>query len=59
MIRDLKKLNISAEEISKGNTNVTVEVNRKDEIGHLAESFSRMVASLKFMMSEQDQNDKQ
>jgi HAMP domain-containing protein len=58
MIRDLKKLNLTAEEISKGNTNVTVDINRKDEIGDLAESFSRMVASLKFMMSEQEQKDK-
>ncbi len=59
MIRDIKKLNTTAEEISKGNMNVTVNVNRKDEIGDLAESFSRMVASLKFMMSEQEQTDKQ
>lgn len=54
IIRDIKKLNQNATEISKGNTNVTVEVNRKDEIGELAESFSRMVASLKFMMMDQD-----
>ena len=59
IIRDIKKLNTTAEEISKGNMNVTVNVNRKDEIGDLAESFSRMVASLKFMMSEQEQTDKQ
>ena len=54
IIRDVKKLNSNATEISKGNTNVTVEVKRKDEIGELAESFSRMVASLKFMMMDQD-----
>lgn len=59
MIRDLKKLNKTAEQISEGNTNVTVDIERKDEIGDLAQSFSRMVASLKFMMSEQDQKDKQ
>ncbi len=58
IIRDIKKLNVTAEEISKGNMNVTVKVKRKDEIGDLAESFSRMVASLKFMMSEQE-TDKQ
>jgi HAMP domain-containing protein len=52
IIRDIKKLNKTAEDISQGNMNVTVNVNRKDEIGDLAESFSRMVASLKFMMSE-------
>jgi HAMP domain-containing protein len=52
LIRDIKKLNKTAEDISQGNMNTTVTVNRKDEIGDLAESFSRMVASLKFMMSE-------
>jgi HAMP domain-containing protein len=54
IIRDIKKLNYNATEISKGNTNVTVDVKRNDEIGELAESFSRMVASLKFMMMDQD-----
>lgn len=59
IIKDIKKLNKTAEDISQGKMNVTVDVNRKDEIGDLAESFSRMVASLKFMMSEQEQTDKQ
>lgn len=62
LIRDIKKLNKTAEDISQGNMNTTVEVKRKDEIGDLAESFSRMVASLKFMMSENqpaEQTDKQ
>jgi HAMP domain-containing protein len=59
IIRDINKLNNTAEEISKGNMNVKVNVKRKDEIGDLAESFSRMVASLKFMMSEQEQTDHQ
>jgi HAMP domain-containing protein len=58
VVRDIKKLNKTAEEISKGNTNVTINVKRKDEIGELAESFSRMVASLKFMMGDQQENDK-
>jgi HAMP domain-containing protein len=62
LIKDIKKLNKTAEQISEGNTNLTVDVNRKDEIGDLAQSFSRMVASLKFMMSENqppEQTDKQ
>jgi methyl-accepting chemotaxis protein len=54
IIRDIKKLNATATEISKGNTNVSVDVKRKDEIGDLAESFSRMAASLKFMMMDQN-----
>jgi len=55
IIKDIKKLNFTAEEISKGNMNVTVNVKRKDEIGDLAESFSRMVASLKFMMLDKEE----
>ena len=50
IIKDIKKLNKTADEISKGNTNVSVDVRRKDEIGELADSFGRMVASLKIMM---------
>ena len=52
IIRDVRKLNTTAMEISKGNTNVHVSVKRKDEIGELAESFGRMVASLKIMLAE-------
>jgi HAMP domain-containing protein len=62
LIKDINKLNKTAENISQGNMNTTVDVSRKDEIGDLAESFSRMVASLKFMMSENqppEQTDKQ
>jgi methyl-accepting chemotaxis protein len=51
IIRDIKKLNTVAEKISMGDTNVVVDVHRKDEIGDLAESFGRMVASLKIMMA--------
>ena len=50
IIRDIKKLNRVAEKISMGDTNVQIDVHRKDEIGELADSFSRMVASLKIMM---------
>jgi HAMP domain-containing protein len=57
VVRDIKKLNATADEISKGNTNITVSVKRKDEIGELAESFSRMVASLKFMMADQEETE--
>ncbi len=55
IIRDIKKLNKTANEISKGNTNVFVDVVRKDEIGELADSFGRMVTSLKIMMAEDEQ----
>lgn len=54
MIRDIRSLNDSAARISTGDMNVFVTVQRKDEIGELAESFSRMVSSLKIMMMEDD-----
>jgi len=54
MIRDIKSLNDSAARISAGDMNVMVTVERNDEIGELAESFSRMVSSLKIMMMDED-----
>ena len=54
MICDIKSLNDSAARISTGDMDVFVTVNRKDEIGELADSFSRMVSSLKIMMMEDD-----
>jgi HAMP domain-containing protein len=50
IIKDINKLNQAAEKISRGDMEVTVDVKRKDEIGQLADSFSRMIASLKIMM---------
>jgi adenylate cyclase len=50
IIEDINKLNCAAEKISKGDMSVTVNIKRKDEIGQLADSFSRMIASLKIMM---------
>ena len=54
MIRDIRSLNDSAARISCGDMDVFVTVERKDEIGELADSFSRMVASLKIMMMNDD-----
>lgn len=53
IIRDIRKLNDVATRISTGDTAVEVDVRRNDEIGELADSFSRMVASLKIMMSDE------
>jgi adenylate cyclase len=52
IIKDIRKLNNVAEEISMGNMNVPMDVERNDEIGELAESFGRMAASLKIMMMD-------
>jgi methyl-accepting chemotaxis protein len=58
IIRDIKKLNKVANDISSGNMNVVMDVKRKDEIGELADSFGRMVASLKIMMMEDEDKKK-
>lgn len=50
IIRDVRRLNRVANTISMGDMDVDVDVERKDEIGELSESFGRMVASLKIMM---------
>jgi adenylate cyclase len=54
MIRDIKSLNNSAARISSGDMDVLVTIERNDEIGELAGSFSRMVSSLKIMMMDDD-----
>lgn len=40
--RPIKKLNKAANELAEGNFNVTIDVQVKDEIGELAESFVKM-----------------
>jgi methyl-accepting chemotaxis protein len=56
IIRDIKKLNAAANDISKGSMDAKIEVKRNDEIGELADSFSRMSASLKIMMMDDLKN---
>lgn len=51
IIRDVQHLNDVANRISTGDMDVDIDVSRKDEIGELADSFGRMVASLKIMMT--------
>lgn len=58
MIRDIRKLTKEANEISKGNSSETIEINRNDEIGELADSFSRMAASVRILMMNDDDGKK-
>jgi HAMP domain-containing protein len=58
IIKDIRKLNNIANDISMGNMSISMDVDRKDEIGELAESFGRMVASLKIMMMNDNTSDK-
>ena len=45
----IEKLTKTADEISKGNLDMEIEIKSKDEIGELSEAFHRMVVSLRFM----------
>ena len=47
IINPLQKMVIATQEIAKGDLSHKVEVNSKDEIGYLADSFNQMTADLK------------
>lgn len=47
-VNPLRKLKEAADRISKGDFNVQLDINSRDEIGELADSFERMVAAIKF-----------
>lgn len=57
LTRPLVKLSRVADAVSMGDTEKTVDVSSNDEIGDLASSFSRMVASVKFYMASFHEQD--
>lgn len=57
IIRDIKKLNRAAQKIGSGETDVVIDIKRKDEIGELADSFSRMLVSSKIMMDVREKRE--
>jgi len=52
--KPIKTLRNAAIEIGKGNLDVKVEIQSKDEIGELAESFNKMTADLKKYISQNE-----
>ena len=50
--RPIETLAAVTDQISKGDLTKTVDINRSDEIGHLAQSFNRMIDSLKRYQDE-------
>lgn len=57
LIRDIKKMNQAAEKISTGDLSASIDIRRKDEVGELADSFGRMIASLKIEMMMRDEEE--
>jgi len=57
IIKDVNRLNRIANKISMGDMDVKMDIRRRDEVGDLAESFGRMVASLKIMMMEKKESE--
>ncbi len=47
ILRPINRLIDSANEIRKGNLNLVVQSNSRDEIGHLSEAFNEMAASIR------------
>ncbi len=52
--RPIKMLTNAAEQISKGNLDVEIKVNRKDEIGKLSDTFNNMAKQIKELDSMKD-----
>jgi len=48
--RPIKKLGEDAEQIATGDLNVVVDVSANDEVGHLAQSFEKMINNLREMI---------
>lgn len=51
----IKHLADVADKVSKGEMDVAIDINRKDEIGELAEAFNRLIASVKILSMTNDQ----
>ncbi|MBU3099467.1 MULTISPECIES: HAMP domain-containing methyl-accepting chemotaxis protein [Clostridium] len=50
--KPIKKLLEVADNISGGNLNVNVDINTKDEVGNLAQSFGKMILAIKLLVSD-------
>ncbi len=48
MVAPLRQLKEATDKISRGDLDVRLQINSKDEVGELADSFERMVAAIKF-----------
>ena len=51
LVQPLRQLREATERISRGDFDVSIDIQSRDEIGELAESFERMVAAIKFFQA--------
>lgn len=58
VVGPIRELTAAAINISKGNTNVKIDIRSNDEVGDLAESFERMLAAIKFFKNKDKEEEK-
>ena len=58
VVKDIEDLTKVANEVSRGNFDVEVKVDAKDELGELQKSIKRMLNSIKIAMEELEEGDK-
>jgi HAMP domain-containing protein len=59
IIAPLRRLKRATERISKGDLDVELGINSRDELGELADSFERMVAAIKFFRERSHEHDEE
>lgn len=52
MVADIEKLRTDMENVEKGNMNITINSNRKDEIGTLIRGFRKMIFQIKSLIED-------
>ncbi len=57
-LRDVKRLTKIADEVSRGNFDINMDIGAKDELGDLERSIKRMVNSIKVAMEELEKGEK-
>ncbi len=57
--RPLEKVRAATDRIGKGDLNTVIDIDSKDEIGHLADSFNKMARDLKNITASRDELDKE
>jgi len=58
VVGPIRELTEAANNISKGNTNIKIDIKSNDEVGDLAESFERMLAAIKFYKNKDKEDEK-